>query len=120
MSARVNGERRRAEIEMAIRELTRRDGRPPTTREIAGHLGISSTGHVAYHLARLGRDGRIHIDRRTARGVRLVDAAATAAEPGNLQARHDALDADYRQLQREYAELQARYRSLYQSISRAS
>jgi repressor LexA len=46
--------------------------RPPTNREIGGATGMSSTGHVDYHLGVLQKRGVIVRESNTARGVRLT------------------------------------------------
>lgn len=54
-----------------IEDYTRREGRPPTNREIGTALSIRSTGHVDYHLGRLQKLGMIEREPRTSRGIRL-------------------------------------------------
>lgn len=55
-----------------IREYVRREGRPPTNREIGQEVGIKSTGHVDYHLTILERKGYIIRQRRKSRGLRIA------------------------------------------------
>jgi repressor LexA len=62
-----------ARIYNFIQEYTQREGRPPTNREIGEAVGISSTGHVDYHLTVLEKKGRIQRERKKSRGIRLVD-----------------------------------------------
>jgi repressor LexA len=54
-----------------IRNYMRREGRPPTNREIGQAVGIRSTGHVDHHLSALERKGRITRVRGKSRGIRL-------------------------------------------------
>lgn len=55
-----------------IEEYTRREGRPPTNREIGEAVGISSTGHVDYHLSVLEKKGLIQRERKKSRGIRIA------------------------------------------------
>jgi repressor LexA len=55
-----------------IAEYARREGRPPTNREIGAAANISSTGHVDYHLTMLEKKGLIQRDRKKSRGIRLT------------------------------------------------
>lgn len=48
--------------------------RPPTNREIGAATGMTSTGHVDYHLTVLAKRGFIARESNTARGVRLTSA----------------------------------------------
>jgi repressor LexA len=61
-----------ARIYAFIQDYTRRQGRPPTNREIGEAVGINSTGHVDYHLSVLEKKGWILRERKTSRGIRLV------------------------------------------------
>jgi repressor LexA len=56
-----------------IQEYMQREGRPPTNREIGEAVGISSTGHVDYHLTVLEKKGCIHRERKKSRGIRLTE-----------------------------------------------
>lgn len=62
-----------ARIYNFIQEYMQREGRPPTNREIGEAVGISSTGHVDYHLTVLEKKGCIHRERKKSRGIRLVE-----------------------------------------------
>lgn len=62
-----------------IEEYTRREGRPPTNREIGHDVGILSTGHVDYHLSVLEKKGYIIRDRKKSRGIRVAQT-----EPAGL------------------------------------
>jgi len=59
-----------------IREFIQERGYPPTVRDIARELGISSTSVVDYHLRRLEQAGWIERDPRSSRGIRLTPAGA--------------------------------------------
>jgi DNA-binding IscR family transcriptional regulator len=43
----------RARIYYALIDLAAQHGRPPTIREIAEQAGLSSTGHLTYHMKML-------------------------------------------------------------------
>jgi repressor LexA len=59
-----------------IQEYVARESRPPTNREIGEAVGISSTGHVDYHLTVLEKKGCIVRERKKSRGIRLVEQHA--------------------------------------------
>lgn len=59
-------------IESSIRDIER----PPTIREMASWMGVSSTYAVTCHLRALERKGYIERDDSIARGIRLVRGAA--------------------------------------------
>jgi repressor LexA len=63
-----------ARIYSFIQEYTRREGRPPTNREIGAAVSIASTGHVDYHLTVLEKKGLIQRDRKKSRGIRLAQS----------------------------------------------
>jgi repressor LexA len=65
-----------ARIYSFIQEYMVREGRPPTNREIGEAVGISSTGHVDYHLTVLEKKGCIQRERKKSRGIRLVEQHA--------------------------------------------
>lgn len=52
-------------------EFTRKNGYPPTIREIGNNVGISSTSVVNYNLKALQREGYISRDKTVSRGIRL-------------------------------------------------
>ena len=56
---RHDGESARQRILEAIDTLTAQYGTPPTIREVMEAAGLTSTGHVSYHIDRLRRDGRL-------------------------------------------------------------
>jgi repressor LexA len=62
----------RARILEAIGELTDRNNRPPTNRELGQFLGGKSTGHIDYHLRILKEQGKIHHDPKKSRGIALA------------------------------------------------
>jgi repressor LexA len=70
---RSTGERMRARILEAIADLTERNQRPPTNRELGLYLGGKSTGHIDYHLRILKEQGKIHHDAKKSRGIALAD-----------------------------------------------
>jgi repressor LexA len=61
-----------AQILDFIEEYSRKEGCPPTNREIGHKVGIRSTGHVDYHLTVLERKGHILRERKKSRGIRLA------------------------------------------------
>ena len=63
---------RQAEALEFIKEVSLRNGRPPTIREIGDALGISSTNGVRYFLGVLERKGLIERARRVSRGIRVM------------------------------------------------
>ena len=63
----------RQRILEAIAELTDRNHRPPTNRELGMFLGGKSTGHIDYHLRILRQQGKIHHDAKKSRGIALAD-----------------------------------------------
>ena len=71
---RSTGERMRARILDAIGELTERNGRPPTNRELGQFMGGKSTGHIDYHLRILKEQGKIRHDAKKSRGISLADS----------------------------------------------
>jgi repressor LexA len=56
----------------AIGELTERNNRPPTNRELGEFLGGKSTGHIDYHLRILKEQGKISHDPKKSRGIALA------------------------------------------------
>lgn len=70
---RSTGERMRTRILEAIGELTNRNQRPPTNRELGFFLGGKSTGHIDYHLRILKEQGKIRHDAKKSRGIALSD-----------------------------------------------
>lgn len=71
----------RARILEAIGELTERNHRPPTNRELGMYLGGKSTGHIDYHLRILREQGKIHHDAKKSRGIALADGLQRESVP---------------------------------------
>ena len=71
----------RARILEAIGELTVRNHRPPTNRELGMFLGGKSTGHIDYHLRILKEQGKIHHDAKKSRGIAVVEGLQHEALP---------------------------------------
>ena len=69
---------RQQKIYEFITRFTRDKGRPPTIREIGGHVGISSTSVVNYNLNILAREGLIQREKEVSRGLRVVGQQAKA------------------------------------------
>ena len=67
-----------------IRDFIQERGYPPTVRDIARELGISSTSVVDYHLKRLEQAGWIERDPRSSRGIRLTAAGARGLGLGEI------------------------------------
>ncbi len=55
-----------------IEEYIKREGMPPTNREIGHELQIASTGHVDYHLTMLEKLGMITRQPKKSRGIKLT------------------------------------------------
>jgi repressor LexA len=73
---RAAGEAMRQRILQGIAELTARNNRPPTNRELGEYLGGNSTpkstGHIDYHLRILREQGAIIHDPKKSRGIMLA------------------------------------------------
>ena len=85
---RAAGEVMRQRIVRGIQELTTRNNRPPTNRELGEYLGGKSTGHIDYHLRILREQGVLMHDPKKSRGIMLVNlepASAPAAQPRMLR-----------------------------------
>src|ERR687885_1934296 len=82
---RSSGERMRARILEAIGELTERNSRPPTNRELGQYLGGKSTGHIDYHLRILREQGVLMHDPKKSRGI-MLRAAAGRSEAASTPA----------------------------------
>lgn len=78
----VEGQEQR--ILECIRDFIRERGYPPTVRDIARELGISSTSVVDYHLKRLEQARWIERDPRSSRGIRLTAASARGLGLGEI------------------------------------
>ena len=75
---RAAGEVMRQRIVRGIQELTTRNNRPPTNRELGEYLGGKSTGHIDYHLRILREQGVLVHDPKKSRGIMLRSAAGRA------------------------------------------
>ena len=85
---RAAGEVMRQRIVRGIQELTTRNNRPPTNRELGEYLGGKSTGHIDYHLRILREQGVLIHDPKKSRGIMLVAmeaASAPTAQPRMLR-----------------------------------
>jgi repressor LexA len=76
---RQTGEQMRQRIKQAIAELTIKNGRPPTNRELGQYLGGKSTGHIDYHLRYMREQGIISHEPRKSRGITLLEPVAEQA-----------------------------------------
>src|SRR5439155_16435489 len=59
----------------------RREGMPPTNREIGREMQIASTGHVDYHLTMLEKKGLIARQPKKSRGIKLTKPVARTGIP---------------------------------------
>jgi len=73
----------RGRILEAIEELTTRNNRPPTNRELGQYLGGKSTGHIDYHLRILKDQGKILHDPKKSRGISLAGGLEREQVPQN-------------------------------------
>src|SRR5690242_3697210 len=78
------GELMRQRIKQAIAELTIKNGRPPTNRELGEHLGGKSTGHIDYHLRYMREQGTISHEPRKSRGITLTEPLEPTMVPSRL------------------------------------
>lgn len=78
---RAAGDVMRRRIVDGIKELTSRNNRPPTNRELGDYLGGKSTGHIDYHLRILRDAGVLVHDPKKSRGITLSAAEAHVAYP---------------------------------------
>jgi repressor LexA len=79
---RAAGEVMRQRIVRGIQELTIRNNRPPTNRELGEYLGGKSTGHIDYHLRILREQGVLMHDPKKSRGIMLrADAYRAQRDP---------------------------------------
>src|SRR5579863_5250623 len=69
-----------------IADYIRTKGRPPTNREIGGAMGITSTGHVDYHLGILEKKGFITRQAKTSRGIELTKPLTGVPVMGSIAA----------------------------------
>ncbi len=73
---RAAGDVMRQRIVHGIKDLTTRNSRPPTNRELGEYLGGKSTGHIDYHLRILRDQGLITHDPKKSRGIMLANETA--------------------------------------------
>ncbi len=73
---RAAGDLMRQRIVHGIKELTARNSRPPTNRELGEYLGGKSTGHIDYHLRILRDQQVITHDPKKSRGIMLANETA--------------------------------------------
>ena len=75
---------RQRKVLQVIRESVQKHGYPPSMREIAEAIGLTSTSTVSHHLSTLQRKGYLHRDAGRARTVevRLPGHPAVRPEPG--------------------------------------
>lgn len=102
-----------ARIYQFITRYMAEHGRPPTNRDIGRAVGISSTGHVDYHLTILEKKGYIRRERKTSRGIVLtreeprglrIEGTIAAGAPLDIYAadQQETLDLGTHQHPREY------------------
>lgn len=72
--------RQRAVLD-CIREALRREGRPPTLREIGAEVGIRSTNGVSDHLKALEAKGFIDRTSGRSRGLRIIEPGGGHSSP---------------------------------------
>src|SRR2546422_2348958 len=65
----------------------RREGMPPTNREIGREMQIASTGHVDYHLTMLEKKGLISRQAKKSRGIKLAKPVIGIPVAGCIAAR---------------------------------
>ncbi len=76
---RAAGDQMRQRIVHGILDLTTRNNRPPTNRELGEYLGGKSTGHIDYHLRILREQGVLIHDPKKSRGIMLASAEYESA-----------------------------------------
>jgi repressor LexA len=64
----------------------RREGMPPTNREIGREMKIASTGHVDYHLSMLEKKGLILRQPKKSRGIKLIRQSEGISVKGAIAA----------------------------------
>lgn len=72
---------RQEKILTYIRRFTHEHGFPPTIREIGEEVKISSTSVVNYNLNVLEKKGFIERDKKTSRGLRLIESFEQSTSP---------------------------------------
>jgi repressor LexA len=69
-----------------IASYMKREGMPPTNREIGRELQIASTGHVDYHLNMLEKKGMISRQPKKSRGIKLIKVTTGIPVMGSIAA----------------------------------
>src|SRR5207253_1151041 len=69
-----------------IAEYMKREGMPPTNREIGREMNIASTGHVDYHLTMLEKKGLISRQAKKSRSITLVKPLSGIPVKGKIAA----------------------------------
>jgi repressor LexA len=64
----------------------KREGMPPTNREIGREMKITSTGHVDYHLTKLAEKGLIARQAKKSRGIKLTKPLVGIPVVGSIAA----------------------------------
>jgi repressor LexA len=64
----------------------KREGMPPTNREIGREMNITSTGHVDYHLGMLEKKGLISRQAKKSRGIKLAKPSIGIPVMGSIAA----------------------------------
>jgi len=64
----------------------RKEGMPPTNREIGREMQIASTGHVDYHLTMLEKKGLISRQAKKSRGIKLTKPTSGIPVMGSIAA----------------------------------
>src|SRR5947208_14953629 len=64
----------------------RREGMPPTNREIGREMQIASTGHVDYHLTMLEKKGLISRQAKKSRGIKPTKPVTGTPVKGSIAA----------------------------------
>jgi repressor LexA len=69
-----------------IASYMKKEGMPPTNREIGHELQIASTGHVDYHLTMLEKKGMISRQPKKSRGIKLMKQSTGILVMGSIAA----------------------------------
>jgi len=69
-----------------IASYMKKEGMPPTNREIGRELQIASTGHVDYHLTMLEKKGMISRQPKKSRGIKLMKPSTGILVMGSIAA----------------------------------
>ncbi|MBN1540729.1 transcriptional repressor LexA [candidate division KSB1 bacterium] len=76
-------EKQRRVLRLIVRSIQEK-GYPPTLKDLADALGVSSRNTAVKYLTVLARKGYIVWERNTARGIQLVDSAGIASAGGGV------------------------------------